>query len=319
VLIRVHPKFHSLLVQAIPLLADWPCLMRRLRSVAMSAESLPRPKRNAKYRRAKIRHFIFTVGPNTLSGGRIRRRHLAQDVVVRELTISSPGWPKAFDGLRIGHVSDFHLGHLLPLERALNLVELLGEQKPDLVACTGDVVDLDHHEAGPLLDAMARLNAPLGTALVLGNHDELHCGDTLCKMALDAGITVLRNEAIEVHHNGNHMTVAGVGWSKTTSGCAKYVDATCRGEVDLLLSHNPKSFHRAAELGIPLTLAGHTHGGQIAMKNRPQASLAFYHKHSVGLFEQGPSRLYVTSGVGAWFPLRINCPAEIAMITMRSE
>jgi len=89
--------------------------------------------------------------------------------------------------------------------------------------------------------------------------------------------------------------------------------------VDLLLAHNPKAFLHAADIEIPLTLAGHTHGGQIALKHRPNANLALSHRHRVGLFQQGPSRLYVTSGVGAWFPLRINCPAEIAIITMRHE
>lgn len=283
----------------------------------MSESILPRPKRNGKYRRAKIRHFLFTVGPNKISGGRIRRHHLAQDTVVREITVSSPRWPKAFDGMRIGHVSDFHLGTLLPLERALDVIELLREQEPDLIACTGDVVDLDHHEAGPLLDAMARINAPLGASLVLGNHDELHCAHTMCKLASDAGVKVLRNEVLEVNSNGHRLSIAGIDWAKSAVACARLVDETCDSSIDLLLSHNPKAFMRAAELGIPLTLAGHTHGGQIAMKNRPNANLAISHRHRVGLFEHGPSRLYVTSGVGAWFPLRINCPAEIAMITMR--
>ena len=267
----------------------------------MSDSILPRPKRNGKYQRAKIRHFLFTVGPNTLSGGRIRRRHLAQDLMVREVAVSSPRWPKEFDGLRIGHVSDFHLGHLLPLERAL------------------DVVDLEHHEAGPLLSALAGLNAPLGSMLVLGNHDELHCGATVTRLATDAGVTVLENEAVEIHHNGNPLTIAGIHWAKSAVTCAKHVDATCDDKVNLLLAHNPKAFLRAAELEIPLTLAGHTHGGQIAMKNRRNANLAISHRHRAGLFADGHSRLYVTAGVGAWFPLRINCPAEIAMITMHHE
>jgi predicted MPP superfamily phosphohydrolase len=285
----------------------------------MSDPVLPRSKRTGKYQRARIRHFLFTVGPNTLSGGRIRRRHLAQDVVVREIEIASPRWPKHFDGMRIGHVSDFHLGHLLPLEKALEVVELVREQEPDLVACTGDVVDLDHHEAAPLLSALADISAPLGTALVLGNHDELHCGDTLSRMAEDAGLAVLRNEAIEIVHNGNRLRIAGIHWAKSAVTCARYVDATCGHDAELLLSHNPKAFMRAAELGIPLTLSGHTHGGQIAMKNRPNANLAIAHRHRAGLFAEGSSRLYVTSGVGAWFPLRINCPAEIAMITMKHQ
>jgi predicted MPP superfamily phosphohydrolase len=285
--------------------------------VAMSDKHAPRRKTNSKYRRARIRNFLFTVGPNRLSGGRISRRHLAQDIVVRDIEIASPNWPKAFDGLRIGHVSDFHLGELLPLDRALEVVNQLAQQEPDFIACTGDVVDLHHDEAGPLLDAMAKIDAPMGAALVLGNHDELHCSDTITRLAERAGMMMLRNSAVEVAHNGHHLTIGGIDWAKSAVGCAKHVDGTCGDGVDLLLAHNPRAFMRAAEIGIPLTLAGHTHGGQIAMKNRPNVSLAFGHRHRAGLFSDGASRLYVTVGVGAWFPLRVNCPAEIAMLTMK--
>ena len=276
-------------------------------------------KKAAKFRRARIRHFIFTSGPNRLTGGRISRRHMSQDVIVREIEINSPLWPKEFDGLRIGHVSDFHLGELLPLTRALEVVDQLAAQEPDLVACTGDVVDLHHHEASPLLKAMADIGAPLGAALVLGNHDELHCADTVSRMALDAGMTLLRNDVAEIHHNGHSITVAGIDWAPSASACAQLIDRTCADQVNLLLAHNPRAFPRAAEHEIALTLSGHTHGGQIAMKNRRNANLALGHRHRAGLFEDGSSRLYVTSGVGAWFPLRVNCPAEIAMITMKHQ
>jgi len=281
------------------------------------ASTKTKVKTSAKYKRAKVRHFLFTVGPNRISGGRMMRRHLSQDVVVKQIEASSPRWPKAFDGLRIGHVSDFHLGELLPLDRALDIVRQLGEQEPDLVACTGDVVDLRHDEAAPLLDALASLKSALGTALVLGNHDELHCADTVSQLARNAGVNVLRNDVLQVHHNGQHLTIGGIDWAKSAKACARNIDETCGDGVDLLLSHNPKAFSRAVDRNIPLTLSGHTHGGQIAWKNRPNANMALSHRHRAGLFSQGLSRLYVTSGVGAWFPLRINCPAEIAMITMR--
>ena len=88
--------------------------------------------------------------------------------------------------------------------------------------------------------------------------------------------------------------------------------------VDLLLSHNPKAFDHAGELGIPLVLSGHTHGGQIARKDRPDANLAIAHRRSAGLYEHGDSRLFVTVGVGSWFPIRMNCPAEVAILTIRS-
>ena len=276
-----------------------------------------KPPRSGKFRRARIRRFLFTVGPDRVSGGRISRRHLAQPVAVREIEIVTPRWHRGFDGLRIGHVSDFHLGTLLPLERALEIVDLLADQEPDLIACTGDVVDLEHGEAQVLLDALGRVECPLGCFLVLGNHDELHDVDHLVALAERAGIIVLRNDVVCITHNGQSLAVAGIEWGRTALTCARHLDRSGAGAADLLLAHNPRAFVRAADLGIPLTLAGHTHGGQIAMKRHPNRNLALSQRHSAGIFGSGQSVLYVTTGVGAWFPLRVNCPAEIAMLTVR--
>jgi predicted MPP superfamily phosphohydrolase len=234
--------------------------------------------------------------------------------------VRSALWPAAFDGLRIGHVSDFHLGDLLPLERALQVVERLAEQQPDLVACTGDVVDLHVDEAPELLAALANVGAPLGSALVLGNHDELHCPDAISTMASHAGCILLRNEAVQYARGEGKLIVAGLDWSRSEAGCRRLLDLTCGDDAShLLLAHNPRAFRRASEMGVALTLAGHTHGGQVALRNRPAANLAAARRHTAGLYEKGASRLYVTAGVGAWFPLRLNCPAEIAMLTMRHD
>jgi len=274
-------------------------------------------KRRGKFRRARVRNFLFTIGPDRLTGGRIKRRHSQRDVEVREVELASPGWPSGFDGLRIGHVSDFHLGELLSVEKAVRIVDLLAEQEPDLVACTGDVVDLHHAGVEPLLQALASTGAPMGSLLVLGNHDELECGRAVAKLARDAGLIVLEDEAIAIQRNGASLQVAGTRWGRTTSICSQQVNAAAGDGTHLLLSHNPKSFRRAAQLGIPLTLAGHTHGGQMAVKNRPNTNLAVTERLSAGPFTRHESNLFVTTGVGTWFPVRINCPAEVAMITMR--
>lgn len=286
-----------------------------------SAADTPLPLRSngrAKFHRARIRHFFFTHGPHRLTGGRITRRHIAAEVLLREVEVVCPTLPRAFDGLRVGHISDFHLGDLLPLERAIEIVRMLAEQEPDLVACTGDVIDLHSAGAEPLFEALADTGAPLGSMFVMGNHDELEDRDRVIHMATAAGMVVLQNEAIEINHNGEELIVAGVEWGKTLTQCRRHVDSACDPSVHLLLSHNPKSFRRAAELGIPLTLAGHTHGGQIALRKRGQASVAAKRTHRSGLFHHDNSRLFVTTGVGAWFPLRINVPPEIVMLTMRS-
>ncbi|MDY7110099.1 MAG: metallophosphoesterase [Planctomycetota bacterium] len=261
--------------------------------------------------------MMFTEGPERLSRGRISRRLLSGNILVREVETESPRWPEALDGLRIGHVSDFHLGALIPLRRALEAVDALAGQKPDFVACTGDVVDLHHDPARPLLEAMGSIGAPLGAALVLGNHDELHCPDTIMRLGREAGLIVLHDEAVRLSRNGDALLVAGIGWSGSAAGCAERIERAGGSDAHLLLSHNPRAFLSAGKLGVPLTLAGHTHGGHIALRRRPGTNLALTHRYRSGLYAVGPSRLYVTTGVGDWFPVRINCPSEIAIITMR--
>lgn len=275
-------------------------------------------KRNAKFHRARVRNFVFTHGPNRISRGRLAERHLADGLVLREIEIASPRWPRAFDGLRIGHFSDAHVGQLIPVARAVDGVRLLAEREPDLLVCTGDVVDLHAQGIEPLFGAMAETNAPMGCAMVLGNHDELDDARRVVHLAEQAGVPVLEEEALEIRRGDDRLVVAGIGWARTAAACASRVRATCGDETHLLLAHNPKAFVAAAELGVPLTLSGHTHGGQVALPGFPKMNLAMSHRHSAGLFERAASRLFVTVGVGSWFPLRWNCPAEVVMITMRS-
>ena len=277
-------------------------------------------KRSRNYRRAKLRHFLFTVGPNRLTGGRLLDRHHAGGIVTRHIEIECPHWPREFDGIRIAHISDFHIGDLLPMEKAMGIVEQLAHEQPDMICNTGDVIDLDCIDVGPLFRAMDAIQPPLGNYLVLGNHDELDDPDRIRALASDAGITVLDDATTRVMHNGGELRIGGIQWARTPEACRQRIDRTIGTDsVDLLLSHNPKAFDHAAERDIPLILSGHTHGGQIARKNRPNANLAIAigHRRSAGLYEHGDSRLFVTVGVGDWFPLRMNCPAEIAMLTIR--
>lgn len=280
---------------------------------------MPSSKRQSgKFRRAKARHTLFTTGPNKLSRGRLFKNHFDQSLSLNETTISSPRWPSSFDGLRIGHVSDFHLGDLMPIEQAKQAVQLLAKQEPDIVVCTGDVVDLHVNGAEELLEELASIQAPLGTMLVLGNHDELDCANTLSSMAMNTGITMLRDATCQVHYEGNRLNIAGIDWAKSAKQCKQKVESVCNEDTHLLLSHNPKAFKPASDLQIPLTLSGHTHGGQMALKKKKGANLAVAHRYSAGMYERGDSRLFVTVGVGAWFPLRVNCPAEVALLIVRN-
>jgi len=295
----------------------------------------PGPKRRSgKFLRAAFRHRLFTLGADRLSGGRLSRNHAKQPTVVRRFEVSMPTWPRAWDGLRIGHFSDLHYGDLMPVERGIEVIELLGAEKPDLVAFTGDMVDLECDGAGPLFEATVAIDAPLGAYMVLGNHDLLDDAPQVRTMATEAGIRVLDDEVVHIPRSaatlshigaeahglaGDHpLVVAGVDWDKSVKGLGQRVERIAGDNPLLLLAHNPKAFLPAARCGIPLILSGHTHGGQVASKARPGVNLAVAHRHSAGFYHRDASTLFVTVGTGSWFPLRVQCPAEVVVITCRA-
>jgi len=274
-------------------------------------------KRGGKFRRAQRRSVLFTRTVDRLLNGKLRERHLRQPIELREIDLPVPNWPRGLEGLRVGHLSDLHLGHLMPMDRAVELVERLGSAKPDVLACTGDVVDLEWQGCEPLLQAMGAMRAPMGRYLVLGNHDHLDDPDALTEAARDRGLVVLTGGVHTRRRAGHEFRVAGIDWHGTPSELSRQVHGIAHERPHLLLAHNPKAFPAAARLGIPVTLAGHTHGGQIALRNRPRANLSLLHRHSSGLYSRGGSRLFVNVGAGSWFPLRRNVPAEIVMLTLR--
>lgn len=285
-----------------------------------STERQRKPRRTVKYRKARIRHFLLTTGPNTLTRGWLNRRHHRAGVVVREVEVNAPQWPKAFDGIRIGHISDLHVGDLLDVERALQIVSQLRDAAPDMICNTGDLVDLHWPGSEPVAEALGSIKAPLGNFFVLGNHDELDSGEEVERMVAASGTTVLHDDVALVRRGDDVLRVGGIIWARTPAHCQQRIDTALGSEsVDLLLSHNPKAFDYAAERAVALTLSGHTHGGQIARRNRPNANMAIFHGHrrNAGIYDIGDARLFVTVGAGALFALRWNVPAEIAILTVR--
>jgi predicted MPP superfamily phosphohydrolase len=188
--------------------------------------------------------------------------------------------------------------------------------RPDLVACTGDVVDLEMDGVGPLLAAMGSIGAPLGRYLVLGNHDHLDDGAALATLAEKHGMQVLDGRVVAAGDAETPLLVGGVDWGRTVGELDGRVDALPR-VPHLLLAHNPKAFHASARRGIALTLSGHTHGGQVAWKGKPRVNFSFAHRLNAGLYERNGCSLYVNVGAGAWFPLRLHCAPEVVLVTVR--
>lgn len=280
--------------------------------------------------RAKLRNAAFTAGPMWLSRGRVSRSKAVMNIAVNRHELAMPQLPDALDGLRITHLSDLHIGKLVTPDRLPEIVDTCNALEGDMIALTGDFVDLSLGVLDDVIAAIKQLRAPLGVHLVLGNHDYLDDGEEVIRRFRKADLSLLMNQRTIIEHAGCAIALSGIDWAKSRTGLARLVRSTVgpgkrRDDVDLslLLAHHPHAFDAAHKRRVDLTLSGHTHGGQVAFRRRngngvlSLANLAF--RYPRGLYQRGTGYLYVNAGLGSWFPMRMNCPAEIAQLTLKSE
>ena len=254
--------------------------------------------------------------------------------VIRRLRQPVRGDYAALRGLRLVQFSDVHIGSYLERDRLREISEAVNAQRPDLVVCTGDLIDnqLEQLEHGQAL--LKRLNPRIGTYMCMGNHEYIAAQGNeraVHEAYAEAGATVLVDTARKISVGGKHLWLAGTDFPGST-GCAlgdrpstaqsmdcALADMRDDGAPRIVLSHHPKTFFEGRERQIDLMLSGHTHGGQISFGRiddhelTPNLPFEFYHK---GLYEHEGRRLYVNSGIGSWLPVRINCPPEITVIEL---
>ncbi len=236
--------------------------------------------------------------------------------------------PESVRGLRIVQTSDLHIGNRMEGRRLERLVRRVNALDPDLVVVTGDIFDFDPSVLEQGARRLAGLRARYGVFAVLGNHDTYTGTEEVAAALRDhaPGLRLLRGEVVRIplpvpfylagiDDPGRDWTARGVDLPGLTELAEKLPD----DGPTVLLVHRPEAFPQAARLGFPLVLAGHTHGGQLALPSAGgQLNLARlvtrYHR---GLFQENGSVLYVNRGAGVAGPaLRINCPREIATIEL---
>jgi predicted MPP superfamily phosphohydrolase len=240
--------------------------------------------------------------------------------------------PKAFDGFRIAQLSDIHVGPFMPLEDIRKYVAMVNQLKPDLVALTGDFVTWEASPAGAVVEALSRLKAPYGVFGCLGNHEHwAGVEDSITRRFAEHGAKMLRHESATIASGGERLNLIGVDYqTRSRFGppgdgiVLQYLEGVeplmLPGAVNILLSHNPNTFDRAAELGIDLSVAGHTHGGQITLEYlSPDLSPArLITAYVRGWFQKGESQLYVNRGIGTIFsPVRFGAPPEITLYELQ--
>lgn len=223
------------------------------------------------------------------------------------------GLPEALRGLRIGVMTDIHRSQAVPHELVAAAVRLLMAEKPDVILLGGDYVSFGDRRYVPrAAEALAPLSAPHGVLAVMGNHDD----DRDMPAALAAkGFTVLRDARTRLTIRGEAIEFAGLRfWTYKVVDIAHVL----RGALPLtfLLAHSPKRLLEAQQLAVPAVISGHTHGGQIVLPGIG-AFAAREFPVVAGLAQRKGTSIFVSRGVGTvYVPVRINCPPEVALLTL---
>jgi len=293
------------------------------------AVTLPNPFSPARRRFLERSALALTTAPFVAGAYGMFYERLNLEISHRRIKI--PHLPRAFEGFRIAQLSDFHIGPFMTAEEIRRYVGIANGLKPDLAALTGDFVTWDASTQFAVVDVLAGVKAPFGVYGSLGNH-ELWAGveDSITRLFALRGIRILRGEQAWIRSGGEVINLLGVDYqSRSPMGprgqrlVPEYLEGVDRlmapGTANILLSHNPNTFDRAAEYGIDLSLAGHTHGGQVTLEFispdlSPSRLITPYVR---GWFEKPGGQLYVNRGIGTiGVPIRFDAPPEITVFEL---
>jgi predicted MPP superfamily phosphohydrolase len=321
---------------------------------ATAAELLPDPSRRYFFRTATA---LAGAAPflSVMYGFAAERL----DYRVRRVDIPTANLPPALDGMNIVQLSDIHLSGYMSRTDVRRAVEMANDLGADLAVVTGDFITGASDPLADCIDEIRQLRAPLGVFGCNGNHEiYARAEDAAERLFAQSGMKLLRHENVQLAFRGTHFNLLGVDYQRerTPSGhrlqmLPDLAPLVRRDMPNILLSHNPNTFNRAAELGIELSLAGHTHGGQIqveildhrlsaarfitdyiagayfrplsmpAPNNRAlkDANYSASNLAPVSSHAQPPlSVLYVNRGLGTvGAPVRLGVPPEITLITLR--
>jgi hypothetical protein len=241
------------------------------------------------------------------------------DVRVRRFDLSFPQLPPALDGMTIAQVSDLHVGKFTRDGSLRKLADQVNALRCDFVAVTGDLIDLALADLPRALEMIRRLDPRRGLFVCEGNHDLIENPAAFERRMRESGLPFLRESQQAVRFRGEAVQFLGIRWAHADTELAASV-ARVRPLVDpgafpILLAHHPHAFDAASAAGFPLTLSGHTHGGQIMLNQRVGFGPAMYRYWS-GLYRKRAGSLIVSNGAGNWFPLRIKAPADIVHLTL---
>ncbi len=261
---------------------------------------------------------------------------------IQKVRLSFPNLPKAFDGLRIVQISDLHLGSFNGKTKNIeHAIKMINEQDADYILFTGDMVNTMANEMEPYVPVLKKLKARKGKFSILGNHDygDYYDWDTeenkaknfqqLIDYQKEAGLHLLRNESVRLEKDGEFISLIGVeNWGKPPfpqHGDLKKATRDVESEsFKILMSHDPS--HWDAEVrphsDIDLTLSGHTHGMQFAIRipGWRWSPVKMKYPRWAGIYKEGRQALYVNIGLGfIAFPGRVGTPPEITLFELNTS
>lgn len=269
----------------------------------------------------------FVAGGYAILYGRLNLETTRQRIKLSRL-------PKAFDGFQIAQISDIHIGPFMPEAEIRRYVAIANELKPDLIVLTGDFVTWDPRTQEDVVLALSGLKAPMGVYGCLGNHEIWsQTEDSITQLFATKSIRILRQARALIQAGGETLNLVGVDYQSIRGsrrhgghlvphylpGMEKLV---MPDTANILLTHNPNAFDRAREIGFDLSLAGHTHGGQVTLEFihpslSPSRLITDYVR---GHFQKGEGQLYVNRGIGTiGAPMRFGSPPEISMFELVRE
>jgi uncharacterized protein len=267
---------------------------------------------------AALSPCVFTFGLTGVAMSQLNRFRL------RRFDLAIPSLPKALDGLTIAHISDIHVGEWTHGRILRDMVNTTNNLKADLVVVTGDTINYEISDLAGALDHVKKMQGRYGTWMIEGNHD-LYVNPFEFERSVKAsGIPLLLDESMVSIVRGYPVQFFGIRWME---GLGRHRDEVTALQVRALmeqrrpeafpifLAHHPHSFDAAVEAKLPLTLTGHTHGGQLMLDNELGVGPALFRYWS-GHYQKNDSQLIISNGVGNMFPVRINAPAEIVHITL---
>jgi predicted MPP superfamily phosphohydrolase len=251
-----------------------------------------------------------------------RPRILRQEIALRR-------WPARLEGFTIALLSDFHYDPYFSIHPIRSSISLVKDLDPDLIALTGDFVSdpFSSHKAKsgwaaePCAQLLRQMQAPYGLWAVLGNHDAATDPDRVTNSLRAQGIQVLLNQSVPIEGNGARFWLAGVD---DVLEARADLDAALHhipaDEPVILLAHEPDYADHVAHYSVDLQLSGHSHGGQVRAPFVGALYLPRLAKRYVwGLYKIGALTLYTNPGIGtANIPVRLNCPPEVTLLTLRS-